>query len=650
MEPNQIKPLVTQVFNQIKSHPVLEDWQKQIDAISIPTLTRLFTQPVSDTKLCDLAKEMHQQIIHFHTFNRLVLLIQFEAPQLPNEPITSNLNLLAKCYLELQANEDLTNIKHHRTDRVFLTDKERKYIDEHAKWIQSLLELIIKRLQDSQTDSLHIMDDWPLQMPFPLRKCPLTHNLEELSEHNHAIINPIPPIQRLHNDLHLQAQQLLYVIDSTDHYVLALEAYLQTMVLAAALENAIKTKIFGIELYNIYTDPLTDAFSRLKLLKDLKSHHPEKFALINISDFSGINVTFGPEIGDEVLKSLSHILRNQPEITHVYHLYADTFALQLLPNTTLTYRQLIERCETLLAQQGKFEFHIDLYIAYCEHCEKPLMSCEYGLLHAKKLKQSVINADGLSQSLHAEIEKRLSWTQKIKTGLADDRLILVFQPIKNLHTQQIEKYECLMRLKDENGELVPPSEFLPVLEKMFLYHEATRQVLWMAFQTFKDRPENFSVNLSLTDVKNPDLLPFLKGLADAYPETAQRCVIELLENEAFENTVEVESFIQHCKTLGFKIAIDDFGSGYSNFAYLFQLPIDFIKLDGSLIQNLTDPKIRTLCAHVVEMAHEMNIQVIAEFVSSAERLTAVESIDSDYAQGYEIGKPEPVLLEPEVFH
>ena len=126
-----------------------------------------------------------------------------------------------------------------------------------------------------------------------------------------------------------------------------------------------------------------------------------------------------------------------------------------------------------------------------------------------------------------------------------------------------------------------------------------------------------------------------------YPETAKKCTIELLENETVKNIDLVNYFFNEIDNFGIKAALDDFGSGYANFSYIFSLNLDYIKLDGSIVQKvIQDEKMRILIETVVKMAHSLDMEVIAEFVSSRQIFNFVKKLGVDYAQGYYVGRPE----------
>lgn len=193
---------------------------------------------------------------------------------------------------------------------------------------------------------------------------------------------------------------------------------------------------------------------------------------------------------------------------------------------------------------------------------------------------------------------------------------------------------------DKNGNSIPPNKFLEFSKKIKLYSSITKKVVAESCKTFKNRNENFSINLSVDDIKDSSTVEFiLKTIKET--NTTSRVTFEILESEGIENYDEVISFINQIKSLGSKIAIDDFGTGYSNFEHLLKLDVNYIKIDGSLIKNIVnDDKHRIIVETIVSFARRIGIKTVAEFVSDDSILNAIKEIGISCAQGFHIGKSE----------
>lgn len=198
----------------------------------------------------------------------------------------------------------------------------------------------------------------------------------------------------------------------------------------------------------------------------------------------------------------------------------------------------------------------------------------------------------------------------------------------------------LLRLLDTHGSIVPPLDFLPAIRHTNVYINTTKIVLDLAIKTLRANSFELTMNLDLQDILNSDIMNLLENGFKDQPELAKRLTIEILEHEEITNFQVIKEHIDILKELGFKIAIDDFGSGYANFQYLLHLNIDVLKLDGSLVRDVDT---NTNSYHIIEtiatFAKKMNIETVAEQVETEAELRTLKELDVDYLQGYYLGKP-----------
>jgi len=175
--------------------------------------------------------------------------------------------------------------------------------------------------------------------------------------------------------------------------------------------------------------------------------------------------------------------------------------------------------------------------------------------------------------------------------------------------------------------------------KSKLYPEITKKIVEKSFKYFENRDYEFSINISIEDILNADTVAFLFNALKNY-KNPNRVVFEILETDKIENYTILKDFINDIKEFGCKIAIDDFGSGYSNFSHILELNVDYLKIDASLVKNiLTDENSKKITQTIINFAKDLNMQTIAEFVEDKESLELLKEMNSDYAQGYYIGKP-----------
>jgi EAL domain-containing protein (putative c-di-GMP-specific phosphodiesterase class I) len=242
--------------------------------------------------------------------------------------------------------------------------------------------------------------------------------------------------------------------------------------------------------------------------------------------------------------------------------------------------------------------------------------------------------------------EKFNFGQRLRIAFADKRIYPYFQPIMDMRKNKITRYEVLIRLEDEEGSILLPDEFLPTLKKMYIFPEITKYIIQKSFDFFADSPYDFAINITYADIIDESIRTFIATIIKENPQTAKRCIFELLENEALKNIEEVNSFFSFFHQYGLKIALDDFGTGYANYETFLQLDIDLIKIDGSLIKNiLHDHKSRIVVEAIVAIARTTNAKVVAEWVSDKEIYDMVKKMDIDYAQGYYIGYPTAHLIE-----
>lgn len=238
-----------------------------------------------------------------------------------------------------------------------------------------------------------------------------------------------------------------------------------------------------------------------------------------------------------------------------------------------------------------------------------------------------------------KVQSSIKWRKKIKEALNEDRVIPVFQPIVN-SDKKVLKYEVLSRII-ENSVLISPSLFLEeaIISKM--YTDLAIRIFEKAFLIMnKNLDKQFSFNLSYNDIFNKTLIDFLENSLKNSPNIAKNCVIEILETDEISDIKIMDEFLIKFRSLGVKIAIDDFGMGHSNLSHILHVKPDYIKIDGLFIKNIdTDRDSLALVKSVITLSKELNIKVIAEFVHSEEVFETLEKLGIDEYQGYYFSEP-----------
>ena len=404
------------------------------------------------------------------------------------------------------------------------------------------------------------------------------------------------------------------------------------------------------ELYKLlYTDNLTKFPNRAKLIEELQSNNLvlEAVCLLNINSFKEVNDFFGHKVGDAILidvaKLIDEKIKSEGEHVKLYKFPSDNYCIT---NTKDCQESFIALIKNIVESVYKKVFIYELYeidiritagISFSNKNNK-LITADIALQSAKKdHKDYIVFYDELDK--FREYENNMLWTKKLKSAFINDNIEVYFQPLVNNRTLKVDKYECLVRLIEEDGKVVAPYFFLDISKKSNQYTKLTKIVLEKSFQKFEHLPFEFSVNISYEDIENPDFLDFIKDLLKKYDVT-NRVVFEILEDESIKNYNLLISFVDEVKALGCKVAIDDFGSGYSNFEHLLKMNIDYLKIDASLIKNIaTNENSYKITKTIIEFAKNLNLKTIAEFVENEEIFNIVRNLGADYSQGYFFSAP-----------
>ncbi|WP_395505172.1 EAL domain-containing protein [Ectopseudomonas hydrolytica] len=431
---------------------------------------------------------------------------------------------------------------------------------------------------------------------------------------------------------------------------------LVVLLLAALLLHLIANTMRQLEAS--YTDPLTQLPNRARLLLDLQRTPRPSLILLNLDAFKEINGFYGHACGDQMLRHLGaqllQHLRLEADSARLYRLTADEFAVLLprLSDEALEARMnelgtFIQR-QRLDWQGQEVGFNATFGAARLSAGEARqgrdslLASATIALKLARLQQRNHLLYDP-ALKIREEYEQNLLWANKVKTALQEDRLLPHFQPILDNHGGSIGKFECLVRMLDDDGQVINPGRFLGVAKKIRLHRQITRVMLEKCLERFRDLPYEFSINLSYEDLIDPQLSQTIKEQLQ-HSGMGPRLIFEILESEGIDNYSQVRAFIDEVKALGCRIAIDDFGTGYSNFEHLLRLNVDLIKIDGSLIRQLdSDPNALAVTLGIVQFARSLGMQTVAEFVHSAAVQEKVLALGIHYSQGQHIGMPQAQL-------
>jgi len=401
-----------------------------------------------------------------------------------------------------------------------------------------------------------------------------------------------------------------------------------------------------------YNDELTNLKNR-KALKDyIKDKDNVVIILLDLDSFEDFNTLYGFINAELILIEVAKILK-EFESSHkvtAYRLQGDIFSLATNNMPFDDIFALIEELnQTFLSKivyidELKSDIIVSITMGISIFQEEPLITAAMALKKAKLLNQNYFVYNNELDSKESIIQT-LYWKEKIKKAVKENRVVPFYQPITDKN-RNIVKYEALMRIEDFDDDkkaiFITPDKFLGISFKTKQYLELSRIVVSKSFENLLKTNKDITINLSFKDILDYDFIDYLDEVIDTLsPEDKSRIVFEILETESLSDYTFLYEFVVKCKKQGVKFAIDDFGSGYSNFLRILRIKPDYIKIDGALIKNIDkDQDSYEIVKSIVAFSKALNIKTIAEFVHNKEIFDILVKIDVDEFQGYYLGKPQ----------
>jgi diguanylate cyclase (GGDEF)-like protein len=237
--------------------------------------------------------------------------------------------------------------------------------------------------------------------------------------------------------------------------------------------------------------------------------------------------------------------------------------------------------------------------------------------------------------------------QNVITAIAENRLRLAFQPVLSSTTRQPAFHEALVRIEAKDGTLVDAKDFIVAAERLGLVRLVDHRTLELALETLRSTNAVLSVNISGDTCHDPAWLSKLATAVECEPGLASRLIVEITESHVSIQTEAIREFVDAVRAMGLRVAIDDFGAGYTSFKILKTLPFDIVKIDGDYARAMkTDPRDQVFVRSLVAIAKAINAQTVVEWVDDADTADLLAAWGVDYLQGYGMGKPQR-CLEPE---
>jgi diguanylate cyclase (GGDEF)-like protein/PAS domain S-box-containing protein len=420
-------------------------------------------------------------------------------------------------------------------------------------------------------------------------------------------------------------------------------------------------------------DPLTGLYNRRRFAEELdwivaysrRYGTPAAVVVLDLDNFKFVNDTYGHATGDELLATVGGVLRARCRESDIAgRLGGDEFGV-ILPQASgeeadLVAQSLLEAVRsqvqvTVGARTLRATASIGVRLVGPEtklSAEDLLSDADIALYDAKEAGRDRISVSADDRGLTDRLRARINWSERIRDALEEDRFVLYEQPIVRIATGAVEGSELLLRMLGQDGDTVAPGEFLDVAERFGQIQAIDRWVIARAVRLLAERQAagialNLEVNLSGGSITDPTVIDFIVSEVRNAPIDPTRLTFEITETAAIVSVDRARSLAQSLANLGCRFALDDFGSGFGSFYYLKHLPCDIVKIDGEFVRGLVESRTdRLTVGAIVQIASALGKPTIAERVEDDATLRLLNDIGVDYAQGYLLGRPRPVRVDP----
>ncbi len=408
---------------------------------------------------------------------------------------------------------------------------------------------------------------------------------------------------------------------------------------------------------------------------------------IDLDQFKYLNDTAGHIVGDQLLIKVSRQLRKRLRAADILaRIGGDEFAIILRNVRSDVYYSTADNFRNVIndiqfSYSGKsYAVNASIGVAVMNaetiNAGEALANADIACFIAKGRGRNVTHIYNIETDEKSAMDVDLSWSNCLKEAITKDSFVLYFQPILDLKCVDVNKipaqsgllwqqmvqsgelptlnYEVLLRLKDSSGELIYPDSFLPTAERFNLMPDIDRWVIRKVMMMLSDQSDTgsnirLSINISAQTLEDEDLADFIVNLSHEYQINPRSILFEITETSAIANLELAGRFIASLHGLGFRFALDDFGSGFCSFSHLKYLPVDEIKIDGIFIHGLMSDSVdRAIINSVVQIGHSVGKKTVAEFVESVEVLSELKSLGVDAVQGLYIDKPRSTIFNPPV--
>ena len=394
---------------------------------------------------------------------------------------------------------------------------------------------------------------------------------------------------------------------------------------------------------------VTNYISAEKLIEDkLQILDKALLVLVKIENFNDAKLVYDDEvlthIKTKLLKRTKNLLKDNFQYIEEYWINDEIFGFLIEDYKKddledILNKLVLEVNNTPIIIQD-MEYYSFIRVSFTHGKVDLYKDAMLGFDEFSDMEQRVISSNGLSIKKRVEIIKNMETLKMVDYALHNNRIVSLFQPIVSNDTQEIIKYESLVRIRDREGNLISPFFFLDIAKKAGVYGNITLKVLENSFEMYKEKNVPISINISPSDILRDKVRDKIISLLKQYNPKPGMITFELLEDEIIEYPKILQEFINNIKDLNAQIAIDDFGEGYSNFSRVVDVKADWIKIDGSLIKDIDkDPVRQDIVETIVNFAKKENKKTVAEFVENESIFKVLKKLGVDYSQGYYFSKP-----------
>lgn len=411
-------------------------------------------------------------------------------------------------------------------------------------------------------------------------------------------------------------------------------------------------------------DSLTGLANRYFFLQELDRvtsrasrglHSDVALLYIDMDNFKYVNDTMGHMAGDKLLIEVSGMLKRRSRDTDlIARIGGDEFAVILYD---VNQEEALRAADSFRDKLQDYHFSFEGKLADVG-CSVGIAMVEQGVSKDELLARADLSCNAAKRGgrnkvhMYSDIDKQnldsisddMGWVRRIKDAVRNDRFIFVLQPIMRAGSHEISRCEVLLRMLDDNGKFIMPSGFIPPAERFSLMPDIDRWVVNHAMDYLASEESgefNLSINLSAASFDNSGLIDFIIDKIALTGVDPTRMIFEITETVAMADLELTASFMEQLRKLGCRTALDDFGVGYSSFAYLKDLPVDYVKIDGSFVRDIDVNELnKAIVKSMNDVAQAMGKLTVAEFVETESIMHMLEMIGVDYLQGYHIGRPE----------